>query len=119
MTRQRPFLRLAALIVVCAFCLWFWHGFLTFVFAATPAELRRAEQINQRINREGRDICWQYAFAKQAALNMPGRVTVDVVTDETGTSHAVVVLDGEWVLDNRFSWMQRKDSLIRFGYRWL
>lgn len=111
-------MRLRGLLIAGAFSALVW-GAAYACLAATPAELRRAEQINQRINREGRDVCWQYAFAKQAALNMPQRTTVDVVITETNERHAVVVLDGEWVLDNRFSWIQRKDSLIRFGYRWI
>ena len=139
MRRKRPILGYAAAI---AFSLAAWALLACVVMAATRSEERLLERVNQAVNQEmtfqpdddqyGRDRvvidppsrrgdCEDYAFSKLARLlqaGFPGeRMSVVRVVDETGAIHAVLLVDGELVLDNRFAWIERKQVLERYGYR--
>lgn len=141
MRHPKP-LRVLALIAAVGACaaFWTWAGSS---LAATPEEVRQLERVNTRVNRSiryesdmaqygqperwvayppsGRGDCEDYAFTKEAELKRAGfashrlRVRMDVL-DERGGRHAVLVVDGEWVLDNRFTRVERIESLRRYGY---
>ena len=94
------------------------------------------EQVNQQVNAEVRYVradgwstnfaqgdCKTYAADKLALLLAAGvdphRLSLWVVRDEANESHAVLVLDGHTVLDNRFAWTEERPQLEHYGYRFL
>ena len=132
----------AGILGAFVFSIAIWMALVCSVLAATGSEQRLMERINQAVNRElsfqpdeeqyGRDViavepsskrgdCDDYVFTKLARLfqaGFPGeRMAVLRVTNEKGAPHAVLIVDGDWVLDNRFAWIEHKATLERYGYR--
>ncbi len=138
-TDARPYPRLLVVLGVVLFCAGVWSGIYlagSRVFGATVGEVRALEAVNQRLNwlihyapaadytpntRTG--DCKTYAATKRAALLDDGwdpeRLVVWTVFDERHGRHAVLVADGSVVLDNRFAWTQSRQTLERYGYRFL
>lgn len=133
-------------LTVLTGCGVFWAVIVWIVWAVATAqtreEMRTIEIVNQAVNasirprpdfpghlyiQQGPDDeptegdCDDYARAKYLRLIALGfaasRLELATVRTETGEPHAVLIVDGDIVLDNRFPWTQSREGLIRFRYR--
>lgn len=79
---------------------------------------RWLETVNRQVNDLPLTDCKAFAFEKVSRLRAYG-VTGKyvVVVTETGGWHAIVVVDGKWALDNRYSEVMTVDLLRRRGYQ--
>lgn len=137
--RAGPLPRPLVVLGVVLFCAGCWTGCYfagSRAISATHAELKALERVNQQLNwsihfkpakdfhpNEHEGDCKTAAATKRQALIAQGwardRLKVWLVKDETRHDHAVLVVDGEIVLDNRFAWTERMGDLKTYGYRFL
>lgn len=138
------FVTVLATVLVAGLCWWaILAGVTAGVRAATREEMRVIEMVNQAVNGSIRYMtdleqygesdrwvadppsmrgdCEDYALTKLRRLTGQGfaasRLVVARVTTETGEAHAVLVVDDDLVLDNRFAWTQSRAGLVAYGYR--